>query len=1003
MTRLTGLIGLCIVTSVDPVPATAQAAPATAQAAPATAQAAPATPQAEPPAPTDQRLTLELVAREPDIVTPTGIAVDERGRIWVIENNSHFRPPNYAGAPTDRIRVFGDFGRDGRARHIETFAAGFTNGMGLALAADGTVYLARRSEVVLLRDRDHDGTADERQTVVRLDTAGDYPHNGLSGFAFDERGDLYFGLGENLGVPYRLIGRDGTTLSGGGEGGNIYRCHPDGSRLELVATGFWNPFHMTFDAFGRLFAVDNDPDSRPPCRLLHIVPGGDYGYRFRNGRKGLHPFTAWNGELPGTLPMTAGTGEAPSGVVAYESDSLPDDYRGTLLVTSWGDHQIQRFRLQPRGASFVSVPEAIVRGGEDFRPVGIAIAPDGSVVFSDWVDKSYPLHGRGAIWRLRGRSAPRADGLRAADVAGMPLDRVGPLLGHPRREIRHAASLALANHGAAAAPAIEQALVHDDPRVAIHGLWAAARLDPSSARRALDGALADARAEIRAEAVRCMAARGEPGQDNRLLALATRDPSLLVRAQAVRAIGSRESLDALVSLLSHTDPFLVAAAIDTLSRLADADWLLSHLEEPDARRRLGVVLALRRAGGEAARAAIRTLLEDPDPEVRRAAVQWAGEDRRADLREAIAASAARPPVTPALFEACLAAAELLRGGSFDPKNERAGEDLVLTTCLDARAAPALRAIALRMLPPQHPAVTIALLHAMLGSSDVTLRHEAIRTLAARPDDSAQQLLRTMAADGAQPTTVRGDSVLGLAHSAGTPATRQLLLRLAAADDAVLRREALRSLRGQASHPEVATALRQLSRHADPDRDLELAEQLWLTAAPDRMRVLSEPFLGRAVQAGFGRPDAERNLKVPQGDSAAGARLFFHLRGPLCFNCHRVNGRGGLAGPDLSFVGRTLHPCKLQDSILDPSKEIAPQYTTWQIATRQGQTLTGIILSEDATRVVTLGDPNGLLHRVPAADIEQQQAQKTSIMPQNLREHMSWQELWDLIAFLSELQ
>ncbi len=170
---------------------------------------------------------------------------------------------------------------------------------------------------------------------VRLDTPGDYPHNGLSGFAFDFAGNVYFGLGENLGANYRLIGSDGVTLSGGGEGGNIYRCRPDGSKLERVATGFWNPFHMTFDVFGRLFAVDNDPDSRPPCRLLHIVQGGDYGYRFRNGRKGLHPFTAWNGELPGTLGMVAGTGEAPSGVVEYDRDQssgrLSRDAAGHLV------------------------------------------------------------------------------------------------------------------------------------------------------------------------------------------------------------------------------------------------------------------------------------------------------------------------------------------------------------------------------------------------------------------------------------------------------------------------------------------------------------------------------------------------------------------------------------------------------------------------------------------------------------------------------------------------
>ena len=57
-------------------------------------------------------------------------------------------------------------------------------------------------------------------------------------------GNVYFGLGENLGADYRLIGSDGTTLAGGGEGGNIYRCRPDGSKLERVATGFWNPFHV---------------------------------------------------------------------------------------------------------------------------------------------------------------------------------------------------------------------------------------------------------------------------------------------------------------------------------------------------------------------------------------------------------------------------------------------------------------------------------------------------------------------------------------------------------------------------------------------------------------------------------------------------------------------------------------------------------------------------------------------------------------------------------------
>ena len=51
-----------------------------------------------------------------------------------------------------------------------------------------------------LWDRNGDGVADDRQLIARLETAGNYPHNGLSGFAFDGLGNVYFGLGENLGA-----------------------------------------------------------------------------------------------------------------------------------------------------------------------------------------------------------------------------------------------------------------------------------------------------------------------------------------------------------------------------------------------------------------------------------------------------------------------------------------------------------------------------------------------------------------------------------------------------------------------------------------------------------------------------------------------------------------------------------------------------------------------------------------------------------------------------------
>src|SRR5258708_1872080 len=80
----------------------------------------------------DQRLTLELVAEHPNIVTPTGVAVDKKGRVFAIENHTHQRTPDYKGPTTDRVRVFEDFDAAGKAQKITTFAEGFKDAMSLS-------------------------------------------------------------------------------------------------------------------------------------------------------------------------------------------------------------------------------------------------------------------------------------------------------------------------------------------------------------------------------------------------------------------------------------------------------------------------------------------------------------------------------------------------------------------------------------------------------------------------------------------------------------------------------------------------------------------------------------------------------------------------------------------------------------------------------------------------------------------------------------------------------
>lgn len=959
---------------------------------------------AAPPTLTDARLTLDLVAQEPDIMTPTGVAVDEQGRIWVIENHTHQRTPNYKGPPTDRILVFSEFDAKGRATKRTIFADGFKDSMGLTLHRNGSVYLATRSDIWQLRDTKGEGKADKRKVIVKLDSPGNYPHNGLSGFAIDPQGNLIFALGENLGASYALIGSDKATWRGGGEGGSIYRCRPDGTDLVRVATGFWNTFHLAYDAFGRLFAVDNDPDSRGPCRLLHIIDGGDYGYRYRNGRKGLHPFTAWDGELPGTLPMVAGTAEAPSGILFYEGRGLPEEYRGQALVTSWGDHVIERFTMVPHGASFRAKATVLARGGEDFRPVGIVAAPDGSVVFSDWVDKSYPVHGKGRLWRIRWKDAPPVD-IQLADVEKKSKADLRKLLGHPRIEIRSAAARKLAAMTEIADLLTSVLKEEVNLRARIHALHAAASLPGNDGigilMRAFEG---DDAPEVRGEAARLLGLR-DLSLNAALSKTLAKDTSPFVRMQALTYVRSSYAAFQFVPMLADTDPFVAAAALALLGKPGTSAELMLHAKASDARVRLGVLLALRRTGDPDARKALPGFLSEPDPAVRRAAIQWVGEEKLKEFAERIHSAAAAPPATRELLEALLAADGLLTGTA-NFANETAGQDLVARIVADPKQPVTFRTQALRMLRPDHPALKVPLLRQFLGDNDADLSREASRALMLRVDADAQELLRRLAIDLEARPSLRADAVLGLANSAReSKETRKLLLELLG--QSALERDALRSLRQAVDDPDVEKALLARWDALAPEQPQatahtrEVAEQLWLTlrgsktpAVAKRLLVIAE-YADRRPEL----PTSWRRLLAGPADPAAGERVFFHPQGPRCYACHQVDGRGVAIGPDLSTIGRSSNRDKLIESILEPSKEIAPRFTTWQIVTRDGRTRTGAIVAEGHDSTFTLADADGKLHVLRRLDVEERTSLPKSIMPDNLTEFMTRQDLRDLLAFL----
>lgn len=328
---------------------------------------------------------LTLLAEHPDLVTPTGIDVDDKGNIWLASCHTHFRPQGYVGPEHDEIVVFDANGKNRRVFYNKTDAT-----MHVEVGPDGWIYLAERDRILRVKDTNGDGVGDLEENLATMNTLADYPHNGLSGMAWHPDGGLVFSLGENFGKDWTLTATDGSKVSGRGEGG-VFRCTADGKGLRRIARGFWNPFGLLVRKDGEIFAAENDPGSRPPCRLLNVVEGADYGFQWVYGSAPVHPFVAWNGELRGTLGMVHPSGEGPCAVV---------ELGGGVMIPSWSDHSIDYFPLTRKGAGYTSQRIPLVKGSDFFRPTCMAVGPDGAFYMNDWVFSSYPIHGRGRLWKV---------------------------------------------------------------------------------------------------------------------------------------------------------------------------------------------------------------------------------------------------------------------------------------------------------------------------------------------------------------------------------------------------------------------------------------------------------------------------------------------------------------------------------------------------------------------------------------------------------------------------
>ncbi len=922
----------------------------------------------------DDRLVIELVASEPDIVTPFGIDVDEHGRLFVVESHTHMRPDDYDGPPHDRLRLIVDRDGDGKPERVTTFYEGDRWLMNVAVHPNGWIYCVSRNELFRVRDADGDGRADVRETLAKMETTADYPHNGFLSLTIGFRGELYFGMGQNYGAQYVLKGRDGAAVQSGHGDGGIFRCSETGEGLERVAVGFWNPCGIARDPFGRLFTVDNDPGNRPPCRLIEVVSRSDYGYR----RRELEPFIGWNGELPGTLPMIASCAEAPTDVIAYESTGLPDRYRGMLLVSSWSEHRIDGFALRPCGAGFAVQTVPLVHGDSEFRPAGLAVGPDGSIYISDWVDRSYPVHGRGRVWRLRRRqhgavrpASPQPDRLDSADRAA--------------RE--RAARQAVARGKEGIESLVSQLERSTSIRVqatALEGLAAAGKLDRSIVRRMVQHDEA---------ALRELTVRLLPDRLLDVASLLATESEPRVRAAALRRAADADLLPQIIEALVSRDPFLRQAALVGLHQSATSDQIEELAARDDARIREAAFLLLRRAHPQPDADWLESALTDPAESIRYLAIATLGEGGRPGDRDRLLKLLESTRMSRRLFEATMAAIAKIDGVLRAWRPGRNGDwwksqgritDVAVKLLNKPNLPPQTIRQAIAFLPPGHSALTVARLKKLLDAplDDIDLQLTAIRAV---PTSSAgRALLQRIAGDQRRHADVRAEAVMRLDPS-GDAQLAEAMVGWAESGPAAVREEVLRSLRGVELDARQKTRLRRIAEESFP-----LKQLVMLVLEPSRPVSRGRPasvdaWLGRLK----GRPDAR-----------AGSRVFFHRRGPGCGRCHRIDGRGAMVGPNIVRAAGTDGYTRqaILRAILRPSDEIALGYVPYRFWLDDGRVVTGVLKSESDT-AYEIVDAEGHRLTVPRVRIEAMSPSRESIMPERLVDRMTDTELRDVIEFI----
>lgn len=958
---------------------------------------------------------VSLFASEPMITNPSAIDIDTHGRVWVAEIQ-WYRSAAKDDPPADKIKVLEDTDGDGRADKATVFADHLFCPMSVCVAGD-KIYVATSPDLWVYEDKNGDLAPDGPPARLLTGFGGRNHDHGAHSLILGPDHKWWMAHGD---TGFDVRGTDSSHIQF--RWGAMLRGELDGSRLEIVARNFRNPYELCVDSFGEAYCSDNDNDGNESVRICWIMDGGDYGWFGRPpfGKQELDrkvpPGTphreSWHfrGYVPGYVPATLVTGfGSPCGICIYEEDHFGSRFQGVSVHADAGPQVVRAYRHENDGYGKTATSEDILTSDGDryFRPDDVCVHPDGSIYVADWYDGGVGGHAyndpdRGRIFVLR----PQGKAVARSETPG-PYQNVAAAidgLKSPNLATQYLAREKLISAGDAALPQLNELLESNEDRYRARALWLLARMGH---QEKVEEYLSHPDAKFRALAGRVIRRSGNPVTE--VAAKLAGDETPPVRREALLTMKDLPPDDVLSGKLIE-----IASTYDGSDRyLLEAVNIALMESKPTANEEVRRQLAESLFNAD--------LSLDQVPLLKLLAPARTEGWLIGKLQSA--------QVNPSTVEQVLRHLSMFE----TPKAGRAVAGVAANTSLSNN----LRQEALRYLAARLPDAWSSIREDEILLSAVrralaadSLRDDALRLIEQSALTRAGNDVVSLARNVDQPNWIR-QRALAAAIGLELPAATELIREFIASGESELESSGLKGA--------IRMLDAQVIRSALSDEDLRdehgapLVNQLMestggallllpLVEGNELQPTLADRVIAKAVDHADANVRAIFENHIPadkrteklgesitaeeilrlQGDARRGRQIFYRSSAAQCANCHAVHGQGSTFGPDLSNIGQKYAPAALLETILQPSKAIAPEYIPHVLVTTEGQVHLGFLV-EKADQHVTIKDEQSQLITIPSEKVDQLSARQQSLMPELVLRDVTAQDAADMLEFLIRLK